>query len=454
MTESTIRRSALLDFMEEHYEILPPAIKTGPFRVKNSAWLGEPLYALSDPTIREVTTQFAAQGGKNLIAEGFISYTVLHNPGNILFYGQTDPDAERFAVDRALKRARSIEILKHVWPDTKGAAKNNQVTLGHLTLEFMGASKSNVEGKSGSIIICDEKHLPQWQGMGEIIRERCSAYWDHKILNISTAGDEGSEIDLDYLRGSQEDWHLGCPACHRLVRLMWSDKVNAIIWEAPPEVWEKIHPTKGKWNFRELRKHVRFRCPHPGCNCEERETEPLKMEMNRLGEYVCDNPESSPHHRSFHASQVAYPWRSWEELAEKWIRANEKAKTGDLVDLKAFVIRSMGHTWERRHSSMNTAHVTGDYQILDMTFSWELEKDRFATIDVQERGGRHFWVVFRAWAGGGASRLINAFRCESWDEIQRRLDEHGVKPKRVGADSRAATVEVKEMCAKKAGTTW
>lgn len=442
-----MRRSPLLDFMEEHYEILPPAPITGPFRIGNSQWLAEPMFALCDPSIRETTLQLAAQGGKNLVSEGFISYSLINAPGNILFYGQTDEDAEMFATSRALKRARSIPVLQNIWPDTKGAAKNNQVHLAHLTLEFLGASKSNIEGKSAPYVICDEKHLSQWQGLGEIVKERCSAFWDHKILNISTAGEEGSEIDTDYLRGSQEDWHLGCPACQRLVRLVWSQEVQTIIWEAPPEIFKKMHPESGRWNFRELRKQVRFRCPWPDCGCEERDNTPLRHEMNRLGGYVCDNPEASTDHRSFHVSQIAYPWRSWEALAEKWIMAMERAKAGDLENLKAFVIRSMGHTWQKRISNASTAHVTGDYMVLDMEFYWELEKDRFGTVDVQTRGGRHYWVCIRAWAGGGKSRLIMAYRCESWDEVKQRIAQHAVKPKRVGVDSRFATDEVKEMCA-------
>lgn len=444
-----VRRSPLLDFMEEHYEILPPAPITGPFLIRNSQWLGEPMHALSaDPTIREVTMQLAAQGGKNLVSEGYIAYTVLHNPGNVLFYGQTDEDAERFAVDRALRRARSIEALKPIWPDNKGAAKNNQVTLGHLTLEFLGINASNARGKSAPHVICDEKHLQQWQGMGEIIKMRCSAFWDHKILNISTAGEEGSEIDMDYLRGTQEDWHLGCPACQRLIRLVWSQELQTIIWQAPPEEFALMHPGEGKWNFREVRKRVRFKCPWPDCGCEERDTTPTRREMNQLGGYVCDNPDAPPDHRSFHVSQIAFPWVPWELMVEKWIMAIEQMKTGDLSNLKTFVIERMGHTWAKRVSTASTAHVTGDYMVTDMVFYWELEKERFATIDVQARGGRHYWVCVRAWAGGGASRLIMAYRCESWEEVKRCIEENKVKPKRVGVDSRHATEEVKEMCAK------
>lgn len=436
-----VRRSPLLDFMEEHYDLLPPAPITGKFLIENSPWAAEPMFALCDPRIREVTTQWAAQGGKNLLSEGLIAYSVLHNPGNVLFYGQTDEDAEMFATSRALKRIRSIPILQHVWPDTKGAAKNNQIHLGHMVLEFLGINPSNARGKSAPIVISDEKHLKIWKGMGTIVRKRGSAFWDCKFLNISTAGEEGCEIDLDYLRGSQEDWHLGCPACQRLVRLTWSQEVQTI-------VWENITSTGGTRSIREIRKTVHFRCPYDDCKCEERDSTPLRKEMNRLGGYVVDNPEAAEDHRSFHVSQIAYPWVAWEQMVEEWISATDQAKTGDLSNLRTFVIESMGHTWQRRVSNASTAHVTGDYMIVDMEFFWELEKDRFGTVDVQERGGRHYWVVIRAWAGGGPSRLINAYRCESWDEVKRRLDENKVTAKRVGVDSRHATQEVKEMCAK------
>lgn len=441
-----VRRSPLLDFMEEHYEIIAPAPITGLFKIENSPWAAEPMFAMCDPSIREVTTQWAAQGGKNLLSEGYIAYCVLHNPGNVLFYGQTDEDAEMFATSRALKRARSIPLLESVWPSTgaagKSAAKNNQVHLGHMVLEFLGINPSNARGKSAPIVISDEKHLKIWKGMGTIVRKRGSAFWDAKFLNISTAGEEDCEIDLDYLRGSQEDWHLGCPACQRLVRLHWSQETQTIVWESSLS-------KDGSKNIREIRKTVRFRCPFPDCNCEERDSTPLRKEMNRLGGYVCDNPDAAEDHRSFHVSQIAYPWVPWEGMAEQWILACEQAKTGDLSNLKTFVIETMGHTWQRRVSNASTAVVTGGYMILDMVFEWELEKDRFGTIDVQERGGRHFWLVIRAWAGGGSSRLVNAYRCESWDEVERRLEENQVKPRRVGVDSRHATEEVKEMCAKK-----
>jgi phage terminase large subunit GpA len=430
--------------MEEHYEVLPPAAITGPFRVHRSPWLGEIMYALCDPLIREVTSMLGAQGAKNLTAEGWISYLVLHNPGNILFYGQTDITAETFATSRALKRARNLDILKHVWPDTKGAKKNNQVHLAHMMLEFLGVGKSNVEGKSAPNVICDEKHLSQWAGMGKIVKQRASAFWDHKILNISTAGDEGSEIDLDYNRGSMEDWHLGCPECKRLCKLVWSDETKLIQWQAP---------LKGeKPNIRELRKSVRFVCPHEGCGCEERQTTPLMMEMNALGGYVVGNPDAAQDHRSFHVSQIAYPWCNWEEKVEEWLGAVEQMRRGDVSGLRNFIIRVMGNTWENRHSNSNLAHATSDYEITDRDTSpgvfWDQERERFATVDVQMRGGRHYWVCVRAWGAGGVSRLIMAYRCETWDEVEKRIEQHQIKPNRVGVDSRHETEEVKEQCAK------
>lgn len=443
---SSIRRSPLLDFAEEHYVILPPASKTGPFKIENGYWLAEQMYALSDPSIREVTAMQAAQGGKNLLCEIFISYIIVNAPGNILFYGQTDLTAARFGEDRVLKRAKEIPIISNVWPDTKGAARENQVKLEHLTMEFLGVGKGNIEGKSAPYVMCDEKHLKTWKGLGAIVKKRCDAYWDHKIFNLSTAGDQGSEIDLDFHRGTQEDWHLGCPACHKAVRLTWSQEVQTIVWEAPPEQFKKAHPSSGEWNFTELRKLVRFRCPW--CKCEERDSEPLRKEMNRLGCYVTDNPFAPPDHRSFHVSQIAYPWISWESMAEEWINACELSKTGDLTNLRNFVIRTMGQTWTKKVSNSSTAHVTGDYMVVGMLFSWEQEKERFGTVDVQERGGRHFWLVCRSWAAGGASRLIMAYRCESWDEVKRRLDENHIKSYCVGVDSRHATEEVKEVCAR------
>jgi len=437
-----IPRSPLIDFAECHYQLGPEAAISGVFRIDNSPYLAEPAAALCDPRIREVTLQLAAQMGKNLLSEMFVAYIVRHAPGNILVYCQTDDDAHDFAEDRVLKRVRPMPALRSLWPDTHAAKRKDEAALAHMYLKFLGANESNTQGKSAKYIINDELHL--WdKGMHDQARDRCSAFWDGKILNTSTAGDEGSEQQLAFDAGTQEEWHIGCPECGKLVRPRWNEKPRVLVWEA-----NDITKPEGKaWNFQEVRKTVKFKCPHEGCGCEIRDNLSDRMEMNRRGSYIIGNPTASPDNRSFTASQLAAPWVQWEIIVESWIKAIERQKTGDLTLLRNFIVKRLAQTWENRVSGGTQAIVTGGYSVAD-AFRWDDEHARFMAVDVQSKNGRHMWVVVRAWSKEGASRLVAAQRCNTWGEVEETRRLYGVLPRRVGVDCRHEGKEVREICAR------
>ena len=434
-------KSPLIRFAEDHYALGPEAAISGPFRLDNSPYMAEPAAALCDPATREVTLQIGAQMGKNLLAEMYIGYIIKEAPGNILVYCQTDDDAHDFAEDRVLKRVRPLPVLRDLWPNTHAAKRKDEAALAHMYLKFLGANESNTQGKSAKYVINDELHL--WpKGMLDQARDRCSAFWDGKILNTSTAGDEGTEAQLAFEAGTMEEWNLGCPECGKLVVPRWAEQPRVLIWEA-----NDITKPEGKaWNFQEVRKTVRFKCPHEGCNCEIVDNLKDRMEMNRRGAYVVGNPTAPTDKRSFTASQLAAPWVTYEEIVERWLKAIERQKTGDLTLLRNFIVKRLAQTWENRVSGGSQAIVTGGYSLADV-FRWEDENVRFLTGDVQSKNGRHMWAVVRAWSVDGKSRLITAERCNTWGEFEALRQKYAVLPTRTGVDCRHETKEVREVCA-------
>lgn len=453
--------SPLLEFAENHYVLGDDAPVPGLFNIINSPYLAEPFKAWCDARVREVTLQIAAQMGKNMMTEIVMAFIALHMPGNVLFYSQTDEDAEEFMEKRALPRFRSIDVLRHLMPmeGVKGyrqAERDTSIILPHMWMQPYGVNDSNTRSKSAPYVLNDELHIKaRWTpGMRSKCKERGSSFWNRKTLNTSTAGDEGSEIDIALKEGTNEVWALGCPECHKLVVLKddstirkWSEKPRIVSWEPVDgeKGWERMYPNKERWNFQEVRKNLRFICPH--CQCQHRDSLELRREMNRVAKYVITNPTAPEDHRSFQASQLASWWKSFDEITERWIKAREKQKQGDTKELRLFVIECLGETWNFQITPGGQVNLAGTYELSEPgKFEWEHEYELMMTGDVQEKGGRHIWYVIRAWAKGGKSRLVAAGRAESWLDFQRIQKLHAVPDNHVGVDARFATKEVQEIC--------
>ena len=444
-----LKNNPIAKFAADNYVLGADSAISGKYHIENSPFHADVFRALHNPQYREVTCRFASQLGKNLISEIWTGYVIAHAPGNMLVNGQTDEDIELFVRDRLFKRLANLDCLTPVWPYKKGDfPKGGELHLAHMYVLALGANLANLQGKSARYILNDEVHL--WKpGMLDNARDRCSAFWDAKMLNISTAGDDESDEAHAFEQGSQDSWHLGCPECKKKVRLMgkWSGgKERVIVWESD----DVTKPKNKKWNWQELRKTIKFKCPY--CQADFDDSLQNRIEMNRLGGYISLNPNAAPDKKSFHCSQVAAPWVTWEELVERWIKSVERLRTGDVSLLKNFVIKRLAETWEDQTPSGSNAIITGGYAIKE-DFQWEKEAQRFLAVDVQERGGRHFWAVARAWAQFGESRLIRPERLVGWADIDQMAKDLRIPANKVCVDARYATNEVIENCARY-GWTW
>jgi phage terminase large subunit GpA-like protein len=63
------------------------------------------------------------------------------------------------------------------------------------------------------------------------------------------------------------------------------------------------------------------------------------------GEWVAENPDSGPGHRSFHLNELYSPVTRWGSLAKKFRMATREAKTGNTASLHNFINSSLGEPW-------------------------------------------------------------------------------------------------------------
>lgn len=443
-----MNKNPIISFAEAHYEIGADSSISGPFKLANSPWLRGPFEALADPETRMVTAQFAAQLGKNLSAEIWGAYIISRDPGNMLIYGQTDDDASIFFNDRFLKRIEGMDILRPLWPDGRGVWKKDGLFLPHMYCLPLGANPSNTQGKSARYVLCDELHL--WhKGLHQNAIDRTTSFWDAKIYNITTGGDAGSEAAIAYESGTQEVWFFGCIECEKKFKLRMSPPSEAervIVWETKPD-------KSGEVDFLHIKKSARIQCPHCGAQWED--TRRNRERMNELAEFVPQNKNGSKLNRSFQIPQLAAPWVPLEAIVEKWVRANEAARQGNVSLLENFVKKQLGETWENRFELKITQNISGGYALPteDEPFEWEDEYLRFMAVDVQEKRGRHFWWVVRASDAKGVTKLINAGKADSWEEVETIRKTYTVLPKYTICDARFANLEVAQNCVKN-GYIW
>jgi phage terminase large subunit GpA-like protein len=402
----------------------------GPFHVEKSFYLKEPLVALQDPDIREVTIYKAVQTGGSLVSEIWVSWLIDNAPGPTMWNMQTDEDAKQAAEMRINPLFESCPPVRNKLPLQRFKRTKTEVYFYNMWLLIQGAGLSNIQSKSVQNLINDEIWIWPPGNHGQACK-RVTAFGEtSKILNISQGGTVGDEMDVAYSRGTQEEWGFHCPKCRTLQQYVWKQ----MEWDDN----EITHPGS-TWNFIELEKTIRFKCIQ--CPHVIRDTPHERRELNDRGGRIIKNPGAPKSKRSFRWTAMAFDAIRWSTLVEEWIHAQIMMKNGSIQALQEFIQKRLAEPWEDRGDS-DMVEIKSDYSIGE---EWGEEDQRFLTVDVQKD---HFWAVCRAWSKEGTSRLIWCGKLLTFEEIHEKEIELKVTPRRVIPDSGFRATEVYEACCK------
>jgi hypothetical protein len=118
-------------------------------------------------------------------------------------------------------------------------------------------------------------------------------------------------------------------------------------------------------------------------------------------------------------------------------------KWGDFAPLKDHWNETRGLPWsDRLRHQKEEKFVDERARVYARGSPWGLEKHRFLTVDVQAKGGRHFWCCVRQWGYGGVSRKLFFGKALSWEEVKQIQKTWFVPDINVAIDSAFATAEV------------
>ena len=432
-----------VSFLEYNVRRIPYSPKAGPFRVSNSPWLREPLKALTDPTVLEIAVQGAVQMSKTWLIEAASCIYPCLAPGPCLILREIDRNAADFLETRLRLLWESVPaVAELIGPD--GIPKSGAIQFRGNTAWVLGANnEKNLQSRSIRYILGDEVWM--WNpGSIKDALARVTAYkWQSKVVLVSQGGVEGDDWTTFWNGTSQSVWTFCCPDCG--TRQPWE--------------WEQIvYPEKAKsangWDLDAVKEGTTYKCK--GCSTHFKDSNKVRAELNKTGEYVNTNPRAPKHRRGYHYNALCAQWGlSWGELAVECIEAKRSFEDrSEDSARREFIQKRLAQTYREQADEINIERYVGGYR---MGAAWEEEGGfirgkptvfsqitpeqradptfipmRFMGIDVQKRG--FYWVI-RGWSGDGRSRMHSCGYCFEWQDLVDIYKAAGVHPANVFVDS-------------------
>jgi phage terminase large subunit GpA-like protein len=319
----------------------------GQWRNERTPYLVEPMECASSFSIYEqIVLMFATQLGKSEILYNSMLQRIDTEPQDMMMVQPTLQDAQDHSSKRFLPTviattALSGKVAVRKSRDESTSWRSRSIQ-GDFAVYFAGAnSASSLASKPLGFAVADE--IDKWPADVDnegpplgLLEERMSNFSRRKLIVASTPTIKGaSEIESRYLASDRRKYFVPCPHCGEMQILIWGqDKAYGIKWLK----------TAGGTARPETAVYI---CMH----CGEAIEEFHKTEMLAAGAWRAEVPGAGRGKvAGFWLNKLYSPlgWRSWEELVEEWVAANEKYRAGDRAPLKKFKNSSLAETWEEQ----------------------------------------------------------------------------------------------------------
>ena len=298
--------------------------------------------AFTQVGIWKIVIMASAQTGKTEIELNMMGRAIDVDPGPMLFIQPTDGFAEDFSKRRVAPMIRACPRLKRKVYEAKSRDAGNTIgmkTFPGGSVAFTGAnSPTELAGRPVRYVFCDEiDRFPASTGTEgnplKLAERRTETFRERgrKMVLTSTPTVKGtSEIEKNYLQGTQEEWHTECPHCHNFSFIKF-DQIKFDKEEYKDEAGERNYHVR----------NVRWKCPV--CERETGEYDTKRCPAK----WVSKNPEAvEAGVRSFRLSAFMSPWSDWKDICRSFLNAHDDPEL-----LKVFVNTMLGETWEVRDRS-------------------------------------------------------------------------------------------------------
>ncbi|MDR1282398.1 MAG: phage terminase large subunit family protein [Opitutaceae bacterium] len=423
-------------WIEENYRVMVTSRGAGQlWQSENSPWVKQITEDFADNRVRIITCLCSAQSAKTETMLGLSAWIISEDPSPTMWVAASDEEGQKIAIERITPAFRACEPVARKMPSDRTLNKTTEIHFPDMTFEVVGAnSKVKLQSRSRRYLLLDE--VRNWKPWAlPMVLKRVRTWWNSRTVILSTPDKKDDIVDREFRKGSQFHYHVKCPHCEGRAPLEFEN----LVWDTN----ETTCPDH-QWDFVELAKTVRYRMPC--CKREVHDTPPVRQALAESGVWVAHNPKAPPHLRSYTWNALLPTWVSWASIVEEFLHAKAHLDHGNFEPFKAFWNETLGRSWEDRlryvQAEDTLANSKGDY---DPGAVWPAEQAggrRIMTVDVQGKGGRHYYWVVRAWAPGGVSRLLAFGRAWSMAEIHTAASIWHVSRENIAIDTGHFTAEV------------
>lgn len=401
---------------------LPAGVYTRPgdFDVQGSRHFIAPFEALHNDLVHQASVRWPVRFGKTLLADVWLQSVVARDPGPFMWNLCTGTLAKRHAPTRVIPVMKACPPVKELLPKDVRKIGQEMIFSNGMPLYIQGPALGNLTGVGVRYLVEDEL----WQRTHASHAEAQGRLGDYqrigsaKELDLSQGGVEGDPEDEEFSKGDQAEWKVQCAKCSKyFIPKTTGYREDGSRWGL---IWDKeARGQNGMWKIPKVLETLRYECRH--CAHPHTNETRVKVEWNRTGKYVSQNPYAMKGHRSFHVYSTIE--RPWAVMAEKLAKAQNALKHGVIDLLRAFIQKEEARTWSE---ALLQEQAPEKRVVYEVTSEWKEEACRMMTVDKQGEG--LFWVVIRAWSKKGISRRLYFNRAYGWAEIESLQKKWKVQP--------------------------
>jgi len=428
----------------EHNIRLPGSAKSERFDCSITPWLREPLERLGDDETRTITFVKPVQSGGSTLGEIALCFWASFFKGIVQNNWPNDPRAKSRWRERILPALEACAGVRWSGERYDRASCEGRLVSGTVKVQGVFLPEA-LDSDSVPYQVNEEIHA--WKaGHLAKARNRQTAVWFAKAVDVSNAGNKGDQLENAFLSGSAQKWEVRCPGCGQfhVMRTRWEDNKQTL-GGLRYDVTGCVR-SDGTFDYAKLNSTIRFQMP---CGFPIYDDPVPRRALSLAGKYS-EGTASGIGHRSYTLEAVAVDYIPWVKLIEEKHLALRALRHGDIEPWRRYITeRECGFFSDE--SRPFHARVTINPALKKNRDGLDKRAIRFWAADKQkgwrERGElSHYWLLIRDVMESCDSQLVYEGRIDTDSELIAVLDDHKCQRFAGGVDASWDTKSVLEIC--------